>query len=61
MAGGGPPPGPGGHQGFCSGALVWQLVVGNFTAAGVPFLLFAIAMPNYAKRRKAAAKAAGKP
>jgi hypothetical protein len=32
----------------------WQLFVGHFATAGVFLLLFAIFMPNFAKRRKAA-------
>jgi hypothetical protein len=36
------------------------LFTGNFAAFGALLLLFAICMPNYAKRRRLEAKAAGK-
>ncbi len=39
----------------------WQLFVGHFATAGVFLLLFGIFMPNFAKLRKAAARAASKP
>jgi hypothetical protein len=41
-------------------ASFWALFTGNFAAFGALLLLFAIAMPNYAKRRRSESKAAGK-
>ena len=50
----------GGWLAMIAAAGLLALFTGNFAAFGALLLLFAIAMPNYAKRRRLREKGAGK-